>query len=59
MSQLALTPLMAEMTALVDRAEAFVRDAKAPATLRAYRSDWVHFEAWCQSHQLPSLPADR
>jgi site-specific recombinase XerD len=58
MSELAVLPLAAEMTALVQRAEDFVRAAKAPATLRAYRSDWAHFEAWCQTHQLPALPAE-
>jgi site-specific recombinase XerD len=58
MSELALTPPAAEMTALVARAEEFVRAAKAPATLRAYRSDWAHFEAWCQRHQFSALPAE-
>jgi site-specific recombinase XerD len=58
MSELTVMPLAAEMTALVKRAEDFVRAAKAPATLRAYRSDWAHFEAWCQSHQLSALPAE-
>jgi integrase len=58
MSELALTPPAAEMTAIVERAEEFVRAAKAPATLRAYRSDWAHFEAWCQRHQLSALPAE-
>jgi hypothetical protein len=41
MSELAIT---AEMGTLVTRAEAFVRAAKSPATLRAYRADWAHFE---------------
>lgn len=58
MSELAVQPVAVEMTALVQRAEDFVRAAKAPATLRAYRSDWAHFEAWCQIHQLSPLPAD-
>ncbi len=51
-------PLAAEMTAFVQRAEDFVRAAKAPATLRAYRSDWAHFEAWCETHQRLALPAE-
>jgi hypothetical protein len=58
MSELAMLPPAAEMTALVQRAEDFVRAAKSPATLRAYRSDWAHFEAWCQTHQLSALPAE-
>ena len=39
------------------RAEEFVRAAKAPATLRAYRSDWNHFSGWCDQHRLAALPA--
>jgi len=42
---------------LVERAEGFVRAAKAPATLRAYRSDWRDFEAWSAGHRLQALPA--
>ena len=30
---------------------------KAQSTLRAYRSDWRHFEAWCQEHESAALPA--
>jgi hypothetical protein len=56
MSELVVMPLAAEITALVQRAEDFVRAAKAPATLRAYRSDWAYFEAWCQTHQLSAEP---
>jgi integrase len=42
---------------LEDQAEAFVRAAKAPSTLRAYRSDWDHFFGWCRQHALCPLPA--
>ncbi len=42
---------------LEDQAEAFVRAAKAPSTLRAYRSDWGHFQRWCAQHTLCPLPA--
>ena len=38
-------------------AEQFVRAAKAAATVRAYRSDWAHFRAWCDQHALSPLPA--
>jgi site-specific recombinase XerD len=34
-----------------------VHAAKAPSTLRAYRSDWEHFVRWCQQHTLSALPA--
>src|SRR5207253_923780 len=35
----------------------FIEGAKSANTRRAYRSDWAHFEAWCQSQPLTSLPA--
>jgi integrase len=40
-----------------DRAEAYARNAKAPATRRAYASDWRSFDAWCTAAGLPCLPA--
>ncbi|TVY01481.1 site-specific integrase [Paenibacillus cremeus] len=33
-------------------------NSKAENTKRAYTSDWSHFEKWCYSHSLESLPAD-
>ena len=39
------------------QAQEFVRAAKAPSTLRAYRSDWDHFTRWCTAHSLSPLPA--
>ena len=39
------------------RARAFLRASKAPSTLRAYRSDWQHFSAWCAGRTISSLPA--
>ena len=41
---------------LQHQAEDFVRAAKAPSTLRAYRSDWEHFVGWCRQHTLCALP---
>jgi site-specific recombinase XerD len=43
---------------LAKRTENFVHAAKSPATLKAYRSDWRDFEAWCRGHNLRSLPAN-
>lgn len=43
---------------LVKRTESFIRAAKAPSTLRAYRSDWRDFEIWCHRYRQNSLPAD-
>lgn len=36
---------------------AFVLASKAASTRRAYDSDWRHFCAWCERHNLASLPA--
>jgi hypothetical protein len=43
--------------ALEDQASAYVQAAKAPATLRAYHTDWAHFRAWCEAHSRDALPA--
>lgn len=51
--------MAAELTLvdLADRARGFIQAAKAGNTRRAYLSDWRHFESWCQSHGIASLPA--
>ena len=48
------------MTALeqaADAAREYAAQAKAPNTLRAYASDWRHFCAWCEAHDMVPLPA--
>lgn len=35
----------------------YVAAARAPNTLRGYRSDWAEFTAWCAQHHLDPLPA--
>ncbi len=47
------TPIGA-LRAEVDR---FVNLARADNTKAAYRNDWTHFSAWCDSHGASSLPA--
>ncbi|MCC6812287.1 MAG: site-specific integrase, partial [Deltaproteobacteria bacterium] len=42
---------------LVDAARAFAAAARAPATIRAYRSDWLQFCAFCDRHGALALPA--
>lgn len=32
--------------------------AFAPNTIRAYKADFLHFDAWCRDHGKPSLPTD-
>lgn len=34
-----------------------IEGAYAPATIRAYREDFIHFIAYCESEDTPSLPA--
>ena len=52
-----LVPQLFSLEELILKAKAFVVFAKAPATLKAYRSDWRDFEAWCRVRQLQALPA--
>jgi integrase len=48
---------LADLRTLADTARGYVASAKAPATVRAYRSDWRAFSGWCADHGLDSLPA--
>ena len=41
----------------VQKARAFIRASRAPATIRAYASDWRRFLAWCEGRSLNPLPA--
>jgi site-specific recombinase XerD len=50
-------PMAPAVRLLQQQADTFVRAAKAPSTLRAYRSDWEHFSRWCEQHTLCPLPA--
>ena len=40
-----------------EQLQAYLRAARAPNTLKAYRSDWGEFAAWCESSRLVALPA--
>lgn len=46
-----------DLTALAAEAAAYAAQARAAATLRAYRADWRDFAAWCQERQTSALPA--
>jgi integrase len=48
---------LAYLDPLAKQARRFIEAAKAESTRRAYRSDWRHFETWCQSRGLEFLPA--
>jgi site-specific recombinase XerD len=41
----------------LEQARHFARQSKAENTLRGYKSDWRHFCAWCQLHDVGALPA--
>lgn len=44
-------------SAALETAIRFASHATAPATLRAYRADWAHFQAWCRQAGFQPLPA--
>ena len=58
-SQLQLPPLAEDdpLYATAQAATSYIEQAKAPATRRAYDSDWRHFAGWCEENGLESLPA--
>lgn len=46
-----------DLAVLAERAREFAALAHAPATARAYRSDWTHFAGWCERVGLAAVPA--
>ena len=40
-----------------EQLQAYLRAARAPNTLKAYRSDWSEFTAWCALRGVEPLPA--
>lgn len=46
-----------ELALLAASAAGYARDARAPATRRAYERDWRSFVAWASERGLPSFPA--
>jgi hypothetical protein len=57
-SDLTLSAALTEAgQAALDAATALARTASAPATLRAYRSDWAHYAAWCARMGFVPVPA--
>lgn len=51
-----LDPLPAP-SSIEAKAWAYLAQARAGNTQRAYRSDWRHFETWCQTQGREALPA--
>jgi integrase len=50
-------PLTLEGAAALAAAEDLARNASAPATLRAYKADWIHFSQWCSAKGFVPVPA--
>jgi integrase len=46
-----------DLEELIEKARAYIHAAKAPATLRAYRTDFEDFTRFCEEHHLTHLPA--
>ncbi len=55
LSSAPLIPLLLDHE--IEAALAYVAAARAPATRRAYDSDWRIFQAWCAPRAIASLPA--
>ncbi len=41
----------------IEAARRFAEAARSDATLRAYRSDWADFAAWCEGRGVTAMPA--
>jgi site-specific recombinase XerD len=48
---------LARLSRLADQARDYASQARAANTVKAYRSDWAHFEAWSATNGLQALPA--
>lgn len=49
--------LPSDLDLVVRQVQEYVAAASAPATRRAYSSDWRQFETWCQAQSLVALSA--
>lgn len=52
-----MTDLVVAEEQLLERARSYLDAARAPATRRAYRSDWRGWETWARTHGACPLPA--
>jgi site-specific recombinase XerD len=44
------------LTATAEKAKQYAERARSINTQRAYKADWNHFAAFCDSHGLTALP---
>lgn len=42
---------------LLSATDQLALSARAPATLKAYQTDWRNFLSWCEAHDVPAMPA--
>ena len=56
-TRLALVAPSRDLKNLIEKTKAYIRGAKAPATLLAYRSDFRDFTRFCREHSLSFLPS--
>lgn len=56
-TRLSLVAPSRDLENLIEKTKAYIRGAKAPATLLAYRSDFQDFTRFCREHNLSSLPS--
>lgn len=49
--------LLAELEASLARLQDYAGKSRTQATVRAYKSDWADFSAWCARYDLKALPA--
>ncbi|WP_222928830.1 site-specific integrase [Neobacillus piezotolerans] len=52
-----LNELSTEVLELQNEARVYLQNSKSENTKKAYSSDWMHFEAWCEDRSFSSLPA--
>lgn len=53
-----LARALVSLDLLDEQARAYVDEAVAANTRRAYRADWEAFTAWCALHAVPALPTE-
>ena len=51
--------LSQDIDELLRGAQEYQLEALAPATIAAYRNNWLEFCTFCEQHRLPSLPTDK
>jgi integrase len=56
-TRLSLVAPSRDLKTLIEKTKAYIRGAKAPATLLAYRSDFRDFTRFCREHNLSFLPS--